>query len=195
MSRAEATRLAILQKAFELIYRNGFQTTSIDTIIATMQVTKGAFFYHFKNKEEMGIALIQELIKPAIEESFVKPLAKSIHPADDIYMMMEHLLLANPAFQVEYGCPAVNLSSELATASDALRTALIQVMRHCVRAISDSIRQGQALGHIKKEVVPEQVADFIMTGYSGIRNMGKLFGESCYHMYLRELKRYLSQLA
>ncbi len=48
MKKAEVTRLNILQKAFELIYVNGYQTTSIDQIIATTQVTKGAFFYHFK---------------------------------------------------------------------------------------------------------------------------------------------------
>ena len=130
-----------------------------------------------------------------MQESFIKPLANSTHPADDIYTMMKHMLLTDPAFQVAYGCPVVNLSGELAAASDALRNALLQVMRQCLQAISSSIRQGQALGQINKDVHPDQVADFIMTGYSGVRNMGKLFGKSCYHTYLLELKRYLDQLA
>ncbi|RAJ08805.1 TetR family transcriptional regulator [Chitinophaga skermanii] len=52
MNKAAATRLNMLQKAFELIYVKGFQTTSIDDILATTQVTKGAFYYHFKNKDE-----------------------------------------------------------------------------------------------------------------------------------------------
>lgn len=37
MKKAETTRLNILQKAFELIYVKGYQTTSIDDIIATTQ--------------------------------------------------------------------------------------------------------------------------------------------------------------
>jgi hypothetical protein len=43
MKKSAATRLMILQKAFELIYAKGYQTTSIDDIIATTKVTKGAF--------------------------------------------------------------------------------------------------------------------------------------------------------
>ena len=61
MKKAEATRLMILQKAFELIYVKGYQTTSIDDIIATTKVTKGAFYYHFKTKDEMGLAIINEI--------------------------------------------------------------------------------------------------------------------------------------
>ena len=60
MSKAAAIRHTILHQAFELIYQNGFHATSINTIIATTQVTKGALFYHFKTKEDMGLALINE---------------------------------------------------------------------------------------------------------------------------------------
>jgi TetR/AcrR family transcriptional regulator, transcriptional repressor for nem operon len=65
MSKATATRLNLLQKAFELIYTKGYQTTSIDDILATTQVTKGAFYYHFKTKDDMGLAIIHEILKPS----------------------------------------------------------------------------------------------------------------------------------
>lgn len=57
MSKAQAIRSDILRRAMKLIYRQGFQSTSIDDILATTHVTKEAFYYHFKNKEEMGIRL------------------------------------------------------------------------------------------------------------------------------------------
>ena len=93
MKKAEATRLTILQKAFELIYVKGYQTTSIDDILATTQVTKGAFYYHFKNKDEMGIAIIDELIKPTLTDSFMEPLQKDENPLTAIYNLMHHLLM------------------------------------------------------------------------------------------------------
>jgi len=195
MSKAALTRQTILLKAFELIYQNGFQLTSVDTIIATTNVTKGAFFYHFKTKEEMGLALIQEVIKPAMEEGFVKPLAKATHPAQAIYAMMEHLLLTAPFFQVQYGCPAVNLVSELAaTGDDAMSKALYALMNQCLSAVRSSFQRGQAIGSIRSNVDANAVADFVLAGYSGIRNMGKLFGAGCYLVYLNELKRYLYEL-
>jgi len=70
MKKSELTRLHILQKSFELIYAKGYQNASIDDILATTQVTKGAFYYHFKNKDEMGIAIINELLEPILEKDF-----------------------------------------------------------------------------------------------------------------------------
>lgn len=195
MSKAAITRLTILEKAFELIYRNGYQPTSIDTIISTTQVTKGAFFYHFKNKGEMGLALINEVINPGMYRAFVEPLAKSTDPIHDIYAIVEHLLLRAPLLQVECGCPAVNLANELSTLGGPLHKALISIMSQCQQAVQASLHRGQEREQIRKAVDPEQVAMFIMTGYSGIRNMGKLFGPACYHTYLRELKSYLTHLS
>jgi TetR/AcrR family transcriptional repressor of nem operon len=89
MSKAANTRTMILTKAFELIYKQGYQATSIDNILATTQVTKGAFFYHFKNKDEMGLAMINEIIYPGMYATLVKPLLDSKDPVNEIHEMME----------------------------------------------------------------------------------------------------------
>ena len=103
MKKAAATRLNILQKAFELIYARGYQATSIDEIIATTQVTKGAFFYHFKNKDEMGLAIIEEMLKPTLNNSFISPLERDENPIPAIYNLMRHLLTRDKFLKPEYG--------------------------------------------------------------------------------------------
>ena len=113
MSKAANTRLTILQKAFELIYTKGYQTTSIDEIIATTKVTKGAFYYHFKTKDEMGIAIIEEILKPTMTEHFIKPTENTQNPIEDFYNMISYLLLEDPFLQVKYGCPVGNLTQEM----------------------------------------------------------------------------------
>jgi TetR/AcrR family transcriptional repressor of nem operon len=195
MSKAALTRLTILQKSFDLVYRNGFQVTSIDDIIATTQVTKGAFFYHFSNKEEMGLAMINEIMYPGMYDVLVKPLLDSTDPAADIYLMMKHLLLEAPFFDVKFGCPAVNLIDEMASVNDSFRRVLNKLFIECQGAIQASIMAGKSLGKVREEVDPEQVACFVMAGYSGIRNMGKLAGKACYHTYLHELAGYLKRLS
>src|SRR5690606_1829429 len=96
--KAAATRLNILQKAFELVYQNGYRTTSVDEIIATTQVTKGAFFYHFKNKDEMGLAMINEVMQPGMRKSLIEALPNNGNPVEEIYNMIESLLLKDPFF-------------------------------------------------------------------------------------------------
>jgi AcrR family transcriptional regulator len=58
----ERTRQRLLQAAFREIYRYGFQSAGIDTILAATNVTKGALYYHFDSKETLGYAIIEEIV-------------------------------------------------------------------------------------------------------------------------------------
>ncbi len=195
MTKAAATRLAILQKAFELIYTKGYQTTSIDDIIATTQVTKGAFYYHFKTKDEMGLAIINDVLKPTMLEAFIEPLKNSGDPLEHIYPMMKNLLLGHPYLQVAYGCPAGNLTQEMTPWNNEFSNALAALVKQWQVAIEQCINKGKKAGIIKKNVNAEQVAYFIMSGYWGIRNFGKLYNDDeCYRVYLKELKLYLKSM-
>jgi TetR/AcrR family transcriptional regulator, transcriptional repressor for nem operon len=195
MKKAEATRLAILKKAFELIYAKGYHTTSIDDIIATTQVTKGAFYYHFKNKEEMGVAIINELIKPVLTNSIIAPLQKNENPLDAIYNLMHHLLMENDFLKVEYGCPASNFTQEMTPWNADFSNALNEITRQWIKAMADKIVQGKERGLVRKNVNAKQVTMFVMSGYWGIRNFGKLeHSKKAYIPYLKELKNYLETL-
>lgn len=195
MTRAVSTRINILQKAFGLIYVNGYQATSIDEIIATTKVTKGAFFYHFKNKEEMGLAMIREVMYQAMHPVLVRPLLDSQDPVKDIYEMMRELLLANPFMQVKYGCPANNLIQEMAPLSLRFSRELAILVEQWEKALETSITNGKKNGRIRKDIHPGQAAAFIMSGYGGVRTLGRLYNtKEPYKHYLRELKRYLKSM-
>lgn len=195
MSKASQTRLMILQKAFELMYAKGYQATSIDEIIATTKVTKGAFFYHFKNKDEMGLAVINEVMFPATYDTLVKPLLESDDPVHDIYAVMHSLLFENSFLQVKYGCPAGNFAQEMSPLNVEFATALSRLVEAWQETIQTSIRRAKRVGKVNKEVNARQVAIFVAAGYWGIRNYAKMYEDNAsYTIYLKELKRYLASL-
>lgn len=195
MKKAEATRLMILQKAFELIYVKGYQTTSIDDIIETTKVTKGAFYYHFKTKNEMGLAIINEILKPSLTGSFIKPLQEEGNPLDAIYKLMHNLLMENNFLKVEYGCPASNLAQEMSPWNEDFKKALDELTREWIVVMQETIENGKKQGHLRKNVNARQVTMFVMSGYWGIRNFGKLENsKNVYLPYLKELKNYLDSL-
>jgi len=195
MSKAADTRMLILQKAFELIYVNGYQATSIDDILATTQVTKGAFFYHFKNKEEMGLSMIREIMHGSMYDALTKPVINSNNPVKDIYELMKNMLFNTPFMTVQYGCPAINLIEEMSHINPKFNTELKKIMDAAKKAIEDSLTRGKKLGKINKAIQVKQVSNFIMTGYGGVRNLGKLYNDTdCYTTYLKELKRYLKSM-
>lgn len=195
MKKSEATRSMILQRSFELIYAKGYQNTSIDDILATTKVTKGAFYYHFRNKEEMGIAIIDELLKPALTDGFSDLLKSSDDPLDAIYRLMHHLLMENELLKVEYGCPAANFTQEMTPWNQAFSIALQGITEQWAEAMTSAIERGKEKGSVKSGTDAGQVTLFVTAGYWGIRNFGKLANsKNVYLSYLKELKHYLESL-
>lgn len=50
---AELTRIAVLDAARTLFVSKGFEATSVDDIAVASQSSKGAVYYHFKDKQEI----------------------------------------------------------------------------------------------------------------------------------------------
>jgi TetR/AcrR family transcriptional regulator, acrAB operon repressor len=58
---AEKTRISILDAAFEVFTRKGFVRTTLNDIAASAGVTRGAIYWHFKDKFELFKALWEEI--------------------------------------------------------------------------------------------------------------------------------------
>src|SRR5436309_7605068 len=55
-----STREAILEAASRLIHVHGYNHTSLDDVLRESGVGKGNFYYHFKSKEELGYAILDQ---------------------------------------------------------------------------------------------------------------------------------------
>jgi len=110
---AEGTRQRLLHAAFREVYRYGFQNAGIDTILATTNVTKGALYYHFENKEALGHAVIEEVVAEITKNRWLRPLeqSKDKNPIDALIRIVQ-AIPARPS-DVKRGCPLVNLTQEM----------------------------------------------------------------------------------
>lgn len=195
MKKSQETRLNILQTAFDLIYSNGYQTTSVDDIIAKTNVTKGAFYYHFKTKDEMGLAILNELLKPHFSENFIEPLKKSGDALKDIYNLVYHLLIDDPSMTLENGCPASNLTQEMAPWNKDFTQTLNELSNQWEKVMIEAITRSKEIGMIKANVNPKEIAVFVLSGYWGIRNLGKLeISKEVYFTFLQGLQSYFNSL-
>jgi TetR/AcrR family transcriptional regulator, transcriptional repressor for nem operon len=60
--RGTTTRQQILEVARAAVLAKGFDATSIDEIVAAVDITKGGFFYHFPDKTALARALIEDYV-------------------------------------------------------------------------------------------------------------------------------------
>ena len=58
-SKGEDTRNRILDAAQALVLGHGFAGVSVDQLIKSLGLTKGAFFHHFRSKNDLARALIR----------------------------------------------------------------------------------------------------------------------------------------
>ena len=76
----DLTRHTLLEAAFAEIHRNGFQAASLAQILADTGLTKGALYHHFPDKKALGLAVVEEMIRPLITAMMFKPLANTRQP-------------------------------------------------------------------------------------------------------------------
>jgi AcrR family transcriptional regulator len=64
--RKLATRERIVAQAFELFARQGFEATTVDSIVARSDVAKGTFFNYFPRKEALIEHLFERRLRAAV---------------------------------------------------------------------------------------------------------------------------------
>jgi TetR/AcrR family transcriptional repressor of nem operon len=55
-ARGRDARAKLLEAAVSVIRARGYAATSVEDLCAAAGVTKGAFFYHFRSKDDLGVA-------------------------------------------------------------------------------------------------------------------------------------------
>jgi len=63
VARGENSRKKIMDVAQDSVLAKGFDATSIDEIVAQVEITKSGFFYHFRDKNALAKALIERHIE------------------------------------------------------------------------------------------------------------------------------------
>jgi AcrR family transcriptional regulator len=59
--RADATRQSLLVAARSLFGRQGYASTSVEEVVRTAGVTKGALYHHFRDKDELFRAVVEDV--------------------------------------------------------------------------------------------------------------------------------------
>jgi TetR/AcrR family transcriptional repressor of nem operon len=81
-SKGENTHKRILDAAQAMILDHGYAGVSVDQLISSLGLTKGAFFHHFKSKRELARTLIQRYSDEGVQ-LFSDNLARARKLSDD----------------------------------------------------------------------------------------------------------------
>jgi AcrR family transcriptional regulator len=169
----ERTRERLLQAGFREVYRSGFQSASIDTILAATKVTKGALYYHFDSKEALGYAIIEEIVANLTRDRWMLPLqrSKDTDPIDALIGVVR--VIPHRPRDVKSGCPLANLAQEMSQLDEQFRKRLERVFHAWREGIATALRRGQRQGTVRRDLDPEETACFLIAMVEGYAVLAK----------------------
>ena len=71
VEQGDATRAHLVSAARRLFGEHGYAATSLQGIVATAEVTKGAFYHHFASKQEAFLAVYEQVQREIGRAAFV----------------------------------------------------------------------------------------------------------------------------
>ena len=161
----ERTRERLLRAGFQEVYRTGFQSASIDTILAATNVTKGALYYHFDSKENLGHAIVEEIVAKLPQDNWLRPLERGKNPIDALIGIVQATSVRPE--DVKGGCPLVNWAQEMSPLDEQFRKRLETIFNAWQEGIATALRRGQSQGTVRRDLVPEETAGFLIAMYEG----------------------------
>ena len=189
-----STREAILEAANRLIHVHGYNHTSLDDVLRESGVGKGNFYYHFKSKEDLGYAILDQIIVSfldrTLEPCFSDPEGGALA---QIRCFVDRVLEAQRESNCVGGCPLGNLAAELSDVHEGFRARLASVFGAWRERLTLALRAEQLRGAVDAACRPEAVADFLVASLEGAILLTKLTKDiTVMEQCVAEMKRYLS---
>jgi TetR/AcrR family transcriptional regulator, transcriptional repressor for nem operon len=167
----EGTRERLLRAASREIYRSGFQSASLDTILSSAGVTKGALYHHFENKEALGYAVVEEIIYANVRRMWVQPLQSVKDPIDALIGIVRGISVRRE--DVRGGCELNNLAQEMSPLDAGFRKRLEIVFDAWREAAASVLREGQIQGSVRRDVEPTDAAGLLIAMVEGYGSLAK----------------------
>ncbi|RWB52026.1 MAG: TetR/AcrR family transcriptional regulator [Mesorhizobium sp.] len=165
-------RRRVLDVAEESFQARGYHASSLGDLMAAAGVTGGALHHHFPTKKALALAVIEERVAAAVEETWIAPVRAASSAREGVRAVFEAVAAELERQGYVRGCPLNNLAHELSLADADFRTALAGIFAGWRRAIADKARADQQAGG-EDGTDPDRFAVLAVAVYSGAMSMAK----------------------
>jgi AcrR family transcriptional regulator len=168
-------RMATMQRmqvtGLELFYTNGYYNTSVDDILKKLELSKGAFYYHFESKEDFFVQIIQNLMARKVYSTLIEPLEGHENPLTLITKCFDNAMETAVHNEMDFGCILSNFLTEFNGKNDVITQHLNEIVTVWEVNLVTTLQKGKFNGFLDRHVDCEAVAIFLMSSYFGVRTL------------------------
>jgi AcrR family transcriptional regulator len=153
-SKAE-TRDALLRAGIEEIARRGLDAPSLDAICARAGFTRGAFYVHFRDREDFLVAVMERFLGDLYDA--VIATGDERRDLEETIARFAGLLELRPPRTVPF-----HRLLEACARAPAFRRRLAERLREATLRVAKAAREGQAAGAVRRDADAEGIGDVLV---------------------------------
>ena len=164
--KGEKTRQMIVDKTTLLFTKNGYHNTSLNQILRATGLAKGGFYFHFKSKEALGMAVLTDL-----ESCWTNEILPNMMRGKDAREKLE-IMFSSPGDCAAEGDlrPTIlllNLATEMTEVHDAFSNKLQEIFKGWRLTIEAILEEGKLEHLFRSEVDSRALAGIILSNILG----------------------------
>ena len=134
----EKSRQKILESAFRHFTKHGYENTSIDSVMADAELTRGTFYAHFSSKSDL---YQQAILKGAANSILLKNRPDDISDQQWVETLIKWYLSEDHVHQKSGTCPLAFLVTDVAVNEPEVRSTYTQVFQGMNKLVQRALQQ------------------------------------------------------
>ncbi|MCB7153735.1 MULTISPECIES: TetR/AcrR family transcriptional regulator [Bacillus subtilis group] len=157
---------AVLRKAMELFWEQGYEKTSMQDLVNHMGIHRRSIYDTFGDKRSLFLASLNHY-----EELIVNEMESIISSTSSIKQAIRDVFIfvLNSMEQYPKGCLSVNAAIELSVLDKEIGRIVTKMFNRTEDMFNNLIKQGQTSGEISKEIDSDNISRFLHNNLVGIR--------------------------
>lgn len=161
------TRQRLVAAARNLVLQRGFTGTGVDQICAEAGVTKGAFFHHFKSKDEIGRAALDDWAAFGMGIYATAKAEPARYPLEHVHRFIDLMTGFLRESESPVTCVVGIMSQELALANPSLREVCAEYLGDWTAFARELLEEAKAAHRPQADFDSEEVAWFLNCLWQG----------------------------
>lgn len=177
MGRPSDARERLIAAAREVIYANSYEGVSVDELCAAAGVHKSSFYHFFSSKQDLVLAAIESQWQ-RMQEMLLKPGFSNQLPPQEQLLRFFDLVWEGQQTQKRTGghmrgCPAGNLTLEMSTQDELIRTRVEQIFQEWLKYFERMLDEAKEQGIVPATLDTAITAQALLAYFEGVLLLAK----------------------
>jgi AcrR family transcriptional regulator len=165
----QETRDALIQAGMTLFSEQGVDVPSLDAICARAGFTRGAFYVHFRNRDDFLSAVIDRVLVV-----FVDTVVAASQSGNDLNETIGRFLAAASQGRVPLMGQRrliLHLMTRGVERAEKMRARFKVLLEHAILRLATAVSNGQAAGTVQTTVEPDLIAAWLVAAALGLTTL------------------------